>query len=143
MKYCGSCGSEFPEGARFCVQCGQARPGVTTTGSDVSAGATAMPPVPAAGPAPPTQAAMPEQPQVIVTSTKSVGVAVLLAVLFGPLGMLYATVPGALIMVAVAIVVGALTFGLGLFLVWPACMIWGGVAAKAHNEKLLSGRKRY
>ena len=38
------------------------------------------------------------QPYIVVRAPKSVGVAILLTLLFGPLGMLYSTVPGALIM---------------------------------------------
>jgi hypothetical protein len=43
-----------------------------------------------------------EQPQrIVVTSTKSVGIAILLTILFGPLGMLYFIVPGGLIMLTI------------------------------------------
>ncbi len=82
---------------------------------------------------------------------KSVGIAFLLTFLFGPLGMLYSTVVGALVMLgieAIVTVVGwflvAATFGLGLvilvppgyFLIWVACILWGGcLAASGHNER--------
>ena len=70
------------------------------------------------------------QPQTVVVSTpKSVGLAFILTCLFGPLGMLYSTVPGALIMMGVGFVVGLVTFGVGLVLVWPVCIIWGCIAA--------------
>lgn len=76
---------------------------------------------------------------VVVVPTKSVGVGVLLSFLFGPIGMFYATIPGALIMLVVSIVVGFLTLGFGALLTWPICMIWTAVAVKSHNEKLLAG----
>jgi hypothetical protein len=69
-----------------------------------------------------------EQPRIIV-QRKSRGLAFLLAFLFGPLGMLYTTVGGALIMLVIALVVSLATAGLGLILVWPICIIWSVLAA--------------
>jgi len=87
---------------------------------------------------------MNEQPQqVVVTPTKSTGVAILLTVLFGPLGMLYSTIWGALFMIVVSAVVGLLTLGFGLIVTWPICIIWAGVATSSYNKKLLSGQKKY
>jgi hypothetical protein len=74
---------------------------------------------------------------VVMAPRKSVGVAFVLTWFFGPLGMLYSTVSGALIMLGVSVVgsifIGAVTFGLGLVVLWPliwvASIIWGCVAA--------------
>lgn len=74
---------------------------------------------------------------VVLAPPKSAGIALLLTFFFGPLGMLYSTVSGALIMLAVSLIgsvmVAVVTFGLGLFLWWPAIwlasMIWGTLAA--------------
>ena len=76
---------------------------------------------------------------VVVIPTKSVGISVLLTVLFGPLGMLYSTVGGAIVMILVNLVVGFLTAGLGLLLTWPICVVWGVMAVNAHNRRLLAG----
>jgi hypothetical protein len=82
---------------------------------------------------------------IVVTPTKSVGIAILLTILFGPLGMLYSTVPGALIMMGVNASIFFLsicTGGLGaiLFLfTWPICVVWGAVAASSYNAKLMAG----
>ena len=76
---------------------------------------------------------------VVVVPTKSVGVGVLLSFLFGPLGMFYATISGAIIMLIVSVIVAVLTMGLGALLTWPICMIWTAIAVKSHNEKLLAG----
>lgn len=84
----------------------------------------------------------PNQPQrqvVIVKAPKSVGVAVALTFFFGPLGLLYSTVIGGVIMLAVSVVVGVLTLGIGLLVTHPICIIWGVVAANDYNKKLLSG----
>lgn len=78
---------------------------------------------------------------VVVTTTKSVGMAILLTVLFGPLGMLYSTIPGAVFMMAVHVVIFLVTFGFGTFLfvfTWPMCVLWGALAASAYNRKLIA-----
>ena len=74
---------------------------------------------------------------VVMAPQKSVGVAFVLTWFFGPLGMLYSTVSGALIMLGVLFIgsffIGLVTFGLGLIVLWPlvwvASIIWGCVAA--------------
>ena len=77
------------------------------------------------------------QPQVIITkSEKSVGISLLLTFLFGPLGMLYSTVVGGLIMIVVTFLVGLFTLGLGLIITWPICLIWGAMAVSSHNQRL-------
>lgn len=81
------------------------------------------------------QAARPQQ-VVVVGAQKSVGVAAILALVFGPLGLLYSTVAGALTMFLVTLVVGLLTLGVGLLVTNPLCALWGALAAKAHNQKL-------
>jgi len=76
--------------------------------------------------------------QIIVTSTKSIAISLILTFLFGALGMLYSTIWGAIIMIVVSIVVATVTLGMGLFLVWPICMIWGALAAASYNKNLLA-----
>ena len=72
---------------------------------------------------------------------KSPGLAALLGFLFGPLGMLYATVPGAAVMFGaevLAAVIGAFTGGVGFFVLIPflviACTVWPYNAAKDLNR---------
>ena len=80
-------------------------------------------------------------PQTVITvPVKSVGVSLLLTFFFGPLGMFYSTVVGGIIMLVVSGVVFLATFGLGVFITWPICMIWGALAASAYNNKLRAGR---
>lgn len=71
-----------------------------------------------------------------VGTQKSVVGAVLLAFLFGPLGMLYSTVIGAVVMFFVSLIIVIPTLGLGLIITIPIGMIWAGFAADAHNKKL-------
>ena len=79
---------------------------------------------------------------VTVQPTKSVGIALLLTFLFGPFGMFYSTVSGAIFMIGVLVVggfvAGLLTLGLAWIvwgpLVWVASMVWGSMAAAEHSE---------
>lgn len=74
---------------------------------------------------------------VLVSPPKSVGVALVLTFFFGPFGMFYSTVSGALIMLAIlffgGFVMGVITLGLAWLVWWPmvwlVSMIWGCVAA--------------
>ena len=85
-----------------------------------------------------------QQPQrVVVLPTKSVGVAIILTVLLGPLGMLYSTIWGGIMMFVISALVGLVTFGLGLMITWPICIIWAALAAGSHNRRLLEGHRRY
>ena len=97
----------------------------------------------------------------VVTSTKSVGIQILLIFFLGPIGLFYSTVKGALILIFGAMAV--LGFGapiiaamfapkdavggaavLGFFggmlisipILWIVSWIWGIVAVKAFNRKL-------
>ena len=79
----------------------------------------------------------PSQPVIVVASTKSMGLAIVLALLFGPLGLLYSSVLAAIVMFVVSIPVAIFTAGLGLLLTQPICAVWAAVAANAHNKKLL------
>lgn len=67
--------------------------------------------------------------QVSHAPPRSVGLALLLTFFFGPLGMLYSTVVGGLVMLGLGFVLGILTFGLWFFVAWPIQMIWAAVAA--------------
>ena len=81
-----------------------------------------------------------QQRQVLVVrAPKSVGVSIMLTIFFGPLGLLYSSVAGGLVMLVVSVVVGFLTLGIGLFVTHPICIIWGAVAASTYNKKLLAG----
>ncbi len=75
----------------------------------------------------------------VVVAQKSVFVALALTFFFGPLGMFYSTIMGAVIMLVVSVIVGALTLGFGLLVTWPVCMVWSAIAADRHNKMLVAG----
>lgn len=81
-----------------------------------------------------------EQRTLVVTPTKSMGISIILTLLFGPLGMLYSTVPGAIVMFIVNVLAIFLTAGFGLIVTWPICIIWGAIAVKNTNERLRAGQ---
>ncbi len=80
-----------------------------------------------------------QQQAVVVTPTKNMGISIILTFLFGPLGMLYSTVLGGVIMFVISLLVGVITLGIGFLLTWPICIIWGAVATSLYNKKLLAG----
>lgn len=81
-----------------------------------------------------------ENVNVIVTrSPKSVGIALALTFFFGPLGMFYSTIWGAIIMLILTVIIGILTMGFGVIITQIICLIWAGVAASSHNKKLMKG----
>ena len=77
---------------------------------------------------------------VITKSPKSMGISLLLTFLFGPLGMFYSTVAGAIVMIIINIIVGIFTMGVGFLITWPFQLIWAAIATKSYNKKLMEGR---
>lgn len=84
-----------------------------------------------------------EEPKVVVMkSPKSLGMAILLTILFGPLGLLYSTVGGAIFLIVATPVAIFLTHKLWIFfLVWPLSIIASALATYDYNKKLLAGKK--
>ncbi|SFJ49186.1 hypothetical protein [Thermoflavimicrobium dichotomicum] len=80
----------------------------------------------------------PQRP-IVVVNQKSVGLALILTIIFGGLGLLYATVLGGIIMICVELFVLLFTFFLAPFLVpivHIVCCIWAVIAVQRHNKKL-------
>lgn len=81
-----------------------------------------------------------ENVNVVVTkSTKSMGISIALTLFFGPLGMFYSTITGAIVMIIVDIIVGIITLGIGLLVTWIIQVIWAAVATSSYNKKLMRG----
>nr|VFJ66140.1 MAG: hypothetical protein BECKDK2373B_GA0170837_11613 [Candidatus Kentron sp. DK] len=79
---------------------------------------------------------------IVVTSTKNMGISLILTILFGPLGMLYSTIPGGIIMMILSLIVGILTAGAGLPITWLISIIWGAMAVSRWNKNLLAKASR-
>lgn len=69
-----------------------------------------------------------------IEKPKSAIAAFLLAFIFGPLGLLYATVTGGLVMIVISLVAMPLTGFLAGIVIWPVCWIWAIVAAAASKS---------
>lgn len=81
-----------------------------------------------------------ENVNVVVTkSPKSMGISIALTLFFGPLGMFYSTIAGAIIMIIIDVIVGIFTLGFGLLLTWPIQVIWAAIATSSYNKKLMRG----
>lgn len=80
--------------------------------------------------------------KVVNVQEKSLVVAFFLTLIFGPLGMLYSTIAGGIIMIVAYLVILGLTVAtLGmasvLFLpAWIISIVWGVVAAKNRNRMI-------
>lgn len=66
---------------------------------------------------------------------KSMGVAVVLTVLFGPFGLFYVSILGGIILSAITLLS---VFMLGI-LTWPAAIIWAVIGVNQHNAALMQG----
>jgi hypothetical protein len=120
MPNCRCCGSDFELGSRFCKDCGMDLPCVISPQLPAW-----MEPPAAVGRTVPTVCLPPQ---------KSILVASLLAVFFGPLGMVYTTLMGALVMLTASVILAGFTAGTSLLFTWPACVLWSVIAARIYNE---------
>ena len=93
---------------------------------------------------------LPTQPApnyMITRPTKSIGIALVLALLFGPIGLFYASITGGIVMFFVCGIInliGLLMLGIGLIITIPLssilCAIWAYFSVSDYNEKLLNGQ---
>ena len=67
----------------------------------------------------------------------------LLTLLFGPLGLFYSSLPAAIGLSTVAIILGAFTHGLVALITWPICIIVGFFTVWSHNAKVELEEKRH
>ena len=65
---------------------------------------------------------------------KSVLLAIILTLFFGPLGMLYSTITGAVIMLVLYLALGIPTFGWALAGLHPIAIVWAAWAAHNANQ---------
>lgn len=162
-KFCPQCGAkieaESPNGASDSVSAIPARPlepVVATGATGQNAGSdsgtqtqAASPPEQLQSTAQPTSAIqvnvgvdMGRGPSmVLMVAPKSLALAIILALFFGPLGLLYSTVKGAVIMFCITFVVALVTLGFGYFFMTPICAIWAALATNAHNDALAAGSR--
>ena len=71
---------------------------------------------------------------IVVKPEKSVLAAFALTFFFGPLGLLYTSILGGIILFVVALLLAIFTFGFGALITWPVAMVWGVLAALASKR---------
>lgn len=161
--YCTACGRLNANDARFCSACGRAialvrddqgsefQPPIARSQS-VRASQPQSPyaQVPSGSSYPPGWAPQVPPPTVHVTQQvqvtgplayyqpKSVGLAFALTFFLGPLGLFYSSVIGGVVMLVLSVILAATSAGISLILTWPACIIWGVIAANNYNSALAS-----
>ncbi|ULH14035.1 hypothetical protein MF271_00720 (plasmid) [Deinococcus sp. KNUC1210] len=67
---------------------------------------------------------------------KSLGLALVLTFFFGPLGMLYSTVLGAVVTFIIGFIGLLLTGGFIFLILWPIQLIWTYAGVKKHNARV-------
>jgi hypothetical protein len=129
MQFCEHCGSTSFDEQGFCRGCG-ARPQGNGALSPPSA-STATHAVLQQTESKATVGSIP----LAEAQVKNVWVAVMLALFLGPLGMLYCTVPGALVMFAASVIALLLPGKIVTFLlITVICPVWAGLAARSANS---------
>lgn len=67
---------------------------------------------------------------------KSVAVALLFTILLGPIGLLYSSFWGGLLMIIVGLIVCNSKLFFPILLLWILCCIWGVGAVEMYNKKI-------
>jgi len=74
---------------------------------------------------------------------KSLIVAFILATFFGPLGLIYASIPGGIVLTNLAIMLGMVTtFALGSLLVLPFSALWALISTVRYNRFVEKAKRR-
>src|SRR5580704_7251150 len=74
---------------------------------------------------------------------KSVAGALIFSVILGPVGLLYASFWGGLLMIVVGIVVISSKFIFTILMFWIICCIWSVGAVEKYNRKILRTSAQY
>lgn len=124
MVFCSQCGSSSRDALGFCRGCGApistAEPATLGQPANASKAATESAK---------RQSLVPPIFPVDRVTRKNVRLAITLAMFFGPLGMLYSTWVGALVMTCVYMLVRSFLGPFFAWFTWPVCMLWAGIAA--------------
>jgi hypothetical protein len=137
MNFCKECGSTSRDKDGFCGGCGAPWPLVPADGESGRSESEPLSPIlkelsPIQSQSSPL-ANRPADTRNFVMSDiqpKNVGIAVLLAVLLGPFGLLYCTMTGAIVMTFASIAIWLFFGNLGYLIVPAVCAFWAWRAAR-------------
>lgn len=73
----------------------------------------------------------------ILYTLKNVPLGILLCIFFGPLGLLYGSIKGSIIMILIGIVILSFPYPFPIILWWVMCAVWCAYAIEKHNTKQL------
>ncbi len=80
---------------------------------------------------------MNESKQKLTLPLKNLAGALWFTVLLGPVGLLYATEVGGIVMIIIGLVLATSKMGLTIFLTWIVSCIWGVIATNRYNKKIV------
>ena len=71
-----------------------------------------------------------------VLPLKNLAGALLFTVFLGPIGLLYASTFGGIVMLLITFIVACTKFFIPIFFCWVICCVWGVLAVNRYNKKL-------
>jgi hypothetical protein len=69
---------------------------------------------------------------------KNIALALLFTAILGPVGLLYASFWGGILMIVLGIIVGSCKLFFPMLLIWIISCIWGVAACERHNKKIFT-----
>ncbi|HLB42663.1 MAG TPA: hypothetical protein VJN02_07425 [Gammaproteobacteria bacterium] len=72
---------------------------------------------------------------------KSTAVALLFSVILGPIGLLYASLWGGILMISLGMIIVSSKLFLPIAIFWAVCSIWAVGSVEAYNKKILYDKK--
>lgn len=86
---------------------------------------------------------MPEQYKQAVLPFKNLAGALLFCVFLGPVGLLYASSVGGIVMIVLGFIVACSKFIVPMVMVWLVCCIWSVLAVNRYNHRILESIKSH
>lgn len=71
---------------------------------------------------------------------KNLSTSLLFSVFLGPIGLLYASLRGGVVMLLIAFVVLTSRLPIPIILTWVSCCVWSVIATNRYNNKLMALR---
>jgi hypothetical protein len=128
MTYCDQCGSASIGLDGFCGGCG-----AHYTNAQLGTKNQASEPKVAKPVNPLGEVQIPHM-QLAVPREKNIWVAILLTFFFGPLGLVYCSFVGAIVMTAVAVVLRIFFGTVAFYIIWAACIFWSWRVVKTGSD---------